>query len=227
MSERIRFASRHGGGEAIGGALAAPAGSGQVPAVIVVHEWWGLTDHIVGIADRWAAEGFLALAPDLYRGELARDADSARGLMTGLDAARAVADLQGAVDYLRAHDRCNGAVVITGYCMGGALSLRLSAAHAGLAAAIPFYGVPGGVDLSTVNCPVQLHVAQHDDWVTPALAEKAATTMRAGGAPVETHIYDAQHAFCNDTRPDVYDAAAATTAWANATLFARQHTGPS
>lgn len=225
MSERIRFASTVGGGELIDGALALPAGTGKAPAVIVVHEWWGLTDHIVGIAERWAAEGFVALAPDLYRGAIARpgDADTARALMTGLDAARAVADLRGAVDFLRAHDRCSGAVVITGYCMGGALSLRLVAGQAGLAAAMPFYGVPGAVDLSTVSCPVQLHVAQHDDWVTPALAEQAAGAMRRGGAAVEVHAYDAQHAFCNDTRPEVYDASAAAAAWAAAVRFAREH----
>jgi carboxymethylenebutenolidase len=223
MSERIRFGSRTG--EQIVGALATPAGAAKVPAVIVVHEWWGLNDHIAGIADRWAGEGFLALAVDLYRGVVAKpgDADTARGLMTGLDSGRATADLQGAVDFLATHPRCTGAVVVSGYCMGGALSLRLAAARPGLACAVPFYGVPQNVALEQVGCPVQLHVAQHDEWVTPALADRTAAALRAGGAAVEVHTYDAQHAFCNDTRPEVYDAAAAAAAWAAAVRFAREH----
>ena len=149
MSEPIRFTSRQG--DQIDGALAVPAGSQLVPGVVVVQEWWGLTDHIRGFADRWAGAGMLALAPDLYRGVVATSAEQAGGLMRDLDRARAIADLGGAVDALRAHPRCNGAVIVTGYCMGGALSLGLAATTPDLAAVIAFYGVPQTADLTAIR----------------------------------------------------------------------------
>ena len=136
----ITFESK---GEPIVGALAVPAGEQRVGGIIVVHEWWGLTPHIRDIAGRWAAAGFVALAPDLYRGEIADDAERAQKLMTALPRERALADIAAAVATLRAHPRCNGKVLITGYCMGGSLSLRAACDVRGLVGVVPFYGMPG------------------------------------------------------------------------------------
>jgi carboxymethylenebutenolidase len=189
------------------------------PAVVVLQEWWGVNDQIKSIAQRYADAGFVAIVPDLYHGKLAKDADEAGRMMKALDFGKAVQEIAGAVAFLR--DRSNGKVAVTGYCMGGALSLASAVNIPGLAAVVPFYGLPGDLDWSKVTAPIQAHFAQHDDWATIAGAEKVKAAVKV---PMELHTYDAQHAFCNETRPDVYNAAAAKQAWDRALAFVRSHT---
>jgi carboxymethylenebutenolidase len=205
--------------------LALPKGEGRHPAVVVIQEWWGLNDQMRSVCDRWAAEGFVAIAPDLYHGEVVAYGDSAQAqaMMTKLDRPRAMQDVTAAVEKARTHPRSTGKVVVTGYCMGGAYSLAAAAAVKGLAAIVPFYGMPPGADWSQVEAPIQLHVAEHDDWVTVEAAKKLQATLAQHHKSLELHVYDAHHAFCNDRRPEVYNADAAKQAWTRAVTFARQH----
>jgi carboxymethylenebutenolidase len=154
------------------GALALPEGDQPAPGVVVLQEFWGVNDHIRSIVDRWAAAGFVALAPSLYRGQLAGTREEASKLMGGLDRARAVADIAGAVAALRAHQRCSGKIGVTGFCMGGAYAFAAATLVPGLSAVVPFYGVPPSADWSKVTAPVQAHFSATDDWAKPELARK-------------------------------------------------------
>ena len=222
MSERVTFTSKNG--DTVGAALGLPAGDGKAPTVVVVQEWWGLNPQIEGIVDRLAGEGFVALAPDLYRGALAKDATEANKMMTELDGKRALADLEGAVAYLREHARGNGKVAMTGFCMGGAYTLASACTIRGLAAVVPFYGIPPRADYARVEAPILFHVAEHDGWVTPAKAREVESTVTTHGGSIQLEIYDADHAFMNENRPEVYAAAAAALAWERTVAFLREHT---
>jgi carboxymethylenebutenolidase len=222
MSERVTFTSKNG--DSVGGALGLPAGGGKAPAVVVVQEWWGLNAQIQGTVDRLAAEGFVVLAPDLYRGALAKDATEASKMMNELDGARALADIEGAVAYLREHERGNGKVAITGFCMGGAYTLASACMIRGLAAAVPFYGIPPKADYAKVEAPILFHVAEHDGWVTPAAAAKVADAVKAAGGEITVELYDADHAFMNEKRPEVFSPDASALAWSRTVAFLRQHT---
>ncbi len=222
MSERVTFTSKNG--DTVGAALALPAGGGQAPTIAVIHEWWGVNAQIEGLVDRLAAEGFVALAPDLYRGVVAKDATEASTLMTTLDRERALADIEGAVAHLRAHPRGTGKVAVTGFCMGGAYAFAAACFIRGLACVVPFYGLPSRADWSLVDAPILAHFAATDGWAIPEKAEEIQRTLAARGAAMELHIYDAEHAFMNEQRPEVYSAAAAALAWTRTVAFLRQHT---
>lgn len=202
--------------------VAMPDGNGRHPGVVVIQEWWGLNDQIKSIADRWAKEGFVAVAPDLYDGKIIPfgKADEAAAAMNALDFPKAVQTIVAAVNGLRDNPRCTGKVSITGFCMGGALTLASATQLKGLASIVPFYGIPPGADFSKIDVPVQMHVAEHDDWVT---VPKAKEVQAAVGAKMELHTYDAHHAFCNDQRPDVFNPTACAQAWARAVQFVRDH----
>ena len=206
--------------------LALPKGEGRHPAVVVIHEWWGVNDQIRALADRWAAAGFVALAPDLYHGKVVPigKADEAQAAMSSLDFGRAVQEIGAAVARLKEHPRSTGKVALTGYCMGGALTFASACAVPGLAAAVPYYGMPPGADWSKLTAPVQAHFAQHDDWATADGARKIQATLAEQGKRMELFVYDAHHAFCNDRRPEVYNATAAAQAWDRTLAFVRQHT---
>jgi carboxymethylenebutenolidase len=197
----------------------AGAGAGKPPGVVVLQEWWGVNEQIQSVAQRYAAAGFAALVPDLYHGQVAKDADEAGRMMKALDFGKAVQEIAGAVAFLR--DRSNGKVAITGYCMGGALAFASAVNIRGLAAVVPFYGLPGELDWSKIDAPVQAHFATHDDWATVSGAQKIKDAVVA---PMELHVYDAQHAFANDRRPDVYSPEAAKLAGDRALAFLRAHT---
>lgn len=222
MSERVTFTSANG--DTVGAALGLPAGGGKAPAVIVVQEWWGLNAQIEGTVDRLAAEGFLVIAPDLYRGALAKDATEANKMMGELDGKRALADIEGAVAYLRAHASSTGRVAITGFCMGGAYTLASACTIRGLAAAVPFYGIPPKADYAKIECPVLFHVAEHDGWVTPAKAHEVERAVKQHGGSIRLELYDAEHAFMNEKRPEVYSPEASALAWKRTVDFLRENT---
>jgi len=205
------------------GVVELPAGEGKVPGVVIVHEYWGVNDQLTAIAKRWAGEGFLAITPDLYHGKVIPIGDhaAAGAAMKALDFGAAVKEIGEAVAALKAHPRCNGKVVVTGYCLGGALSFAAAVNLRGLAAIVPFYGLPGDLEWSKIDAPVQAHFAKDDDWATVAGAQKI---KEAVTVPMELHVYDAKHAFCNDQRPDVYDADACKQAWGRAVAFVRANT---
>lgn len=216
-TQRVSFPSS--AGEASGVLVLPPGGAAGAPGVVVLQEWWGVNEQIVAVATRYADAGFAALVPDLYHGVVANDATEAERLMKALDAEQAVHEIAGAVAFLRAHGSAK--VAVTGYCMGGALALRSAVRIRGLAAVVPFYGLPGAQDWAKVDAPIQAHFAQHDTWATVAGAEQVKAAVPTA---MELFTYDAQHAFCNERRPDVYHPEAAHLAWTRALTFLRAHT---
>ncbi len=208
-----------------GGQIAAYS-AGQDPArpgVIVLQEWWGLNDHIKAIADRFEGEGFNALAPDLYHGRITKDADEASHMMNGLDFPGAVhEDIAAAKDWLR---ECSASVAVMGFCMGGALTIASAARLPGFSAAVCFYGVPpkSFADPKDITIPLQGHFGTKDDWVTPTVVADMETAMVAEGNKPEFYSYEADHAFFNKTRPEVYDAEAAEEAWRRTIRFLKAH----
>lgn len=202
----------------------AEAGQGR-PGVVVIQEWWGLNEQICGIADRFAAAGFNALAPDLYKGRVTQQPDEASHLMNGLDFPGAThQDIRGAVDHLRG---LSGKVGVMGFCMGGALTVAAAVHVPAVAAGVCFYGLPPRefADPAHIRIPFQGHFANKDDWCTPAAADGLETAMNAAGNPPEVYRYDAAHAFFNERRPEVFDPAASALAWDRTIAFLRRHLG--
>lgn len=194
-----------------------------LPGVIVIQEWWGLNDHIKSIVDRFASEGFNALAPDLYHGRVTKDANEASHMMNGLDFPGAVhEDIVAAQAYLAGN---SASVAVMGFCMGGALTVGAAARLPGFAAAVCFYGMPpkAFADPANIRIPFQGHFGTQDDWVTPEVVADTETRMKAAGNPPEIYSYDADHAFFNKTRPEVYNAGAAELAWSRMMPFLKTH----
>jgi carboxymethylenebutenolidase len=216
MGEMVTFTSNGGTAE---GYLAAGGGAdGGGPGVIVIQEWWGLVPHIRDVADRLAAEGFTALAPDLYRGDSASEPDGAGKLMMALNLEQAAKDLSGAVDLLR--ERTGRAHVgVVGFCMGGGLALVLACHRPdAVAAAAPYYGVipwpTAQPDWSALSATVVGEYAELDDFAGPDATRALEAQLRDLGNDVTLHIHDGcQHAFFNDARPEVYDAEHSAVAW--------------
>ncbi|MFJ2112646.1 MULTISPECIES: dienelactone hydrolase family protein [unclassified Streptomyces] len=202
-----------------------PAGHG--PGVIVIQEWWGLTAHIKDITDRFAQAGFVALAPDLYGGEVAHDSEEALRMMLELPTARGVELLEGAVGYLLDRPETDGDTVGTvGFCMGGGFVLSLAAEDQRVSAAVPFYGVnkDGVPDFSRLKAQILGHYGELDDTVPLAALEELRTTIesQSGTAPV-LHVYPgAGHAFFNDGRSEAYHADSAALAWERTLAFLRE-----
>ncbi|MCA1712360.1 MAG: dienelactone hydrolase family protein [Actinobacteria bacterium] len=219
--QNVTFPSN--GSQAHGYLATPPSGSG--PGVIVIQEWWGLTDHIADVADRLAAEGFVALAPDLFGGKVAHDADEAMTLLTELPVDRAARDLSGAVDYLQASEAVTAEKVgAIGFCMGGGFVLMLAAQQGDrIGAAVPFYGVGPGVPstYTGVKAAVQGHYALEDQMYPAEQAKALEQQIRdEAGVPVEFFYYEAGHAFHNDeNKMGTYSAEDAATAWGRAVEF--------
>jgi len=205
------------------GSLAVPNTKGKTPGVVLVHEYWGVNAHIVSIAGRLAEVGFRVLAPDLYHGKITADASEAGKLMQALDWHVAVDDIAGAVAHLRAHESSNGKVGVMGFCMGGAMSFAAACNVAELAAVVPFYGAPAEKygDYATVTSPILAHFSKRDPWAKVELAEAVQKEMQAAGKSMELFTYDADHAFFNDTRPEVYSPECAKLAWDRTVAFLR------
>src|ERR1700749_5133920 len=190
--------------------------TGRGPGVVVIQEWWGLVPHIKDVADRFAAAGFVALAPDLYHGDVARSPDEAGKMMMALNIGQTEKDLRGAVESLLQHEATEGESVGTvGFCMGGALSLYGASKNEQVGACVVFYGIHPKVepDFERLRAPVLGIFAEKDNFVTPDVVRALEDTMREHGRVIETHTYPGtDHAFFNDTRPEVYDPAAASDA---------------
>jgi carboxymethylenebutenolidase len=219
--QNVHFPSN--GGHAHG-YLAIPE-SASGPGVVVIQEWWGLTDHIGDIADRLAAEGFVALAPDLFGGKVAHDADEAGALMMALPVDQAARDLAGAVDFLLGHDAVTSSRVgAIGFCMGGGFVLLLAAQLGDkIGAAVPFYGVGPAVpdQFATITAAVQGHYAENDGFYPADDARAQANQIRSeSGVEVEYFFYPAGHAFHNDQDLlGTYDEEHARVAWQRAIAF--------
>lgn len=212
MGESVQFDAGTG---AASGYLARPAEPSDPPAgVVVIQEWWGLVPHIEDVADRVAALGYVALAPDLYHGKSTVEAEEAHHLMEGLDWGRATQELAGAVAHLRGVEGV-ARVGVVGFCMGGALTV-IAAADPGVDAYAAFYGFPpaGAVALDAIEAPGLLFFGENEDFFSVPDAEAFAEQQRGRDRPTEVVVYPgAGHAFFNDTRPEAYQKAAAEAAW--------------
>ena len=220
--EMVSFKSNGGSAN---GYLSLPA-SGKGPGVIVLQEWWGLVPHIKDVCDRFAAEGFVALAPDLYHGESTKSPDEAGKLMMALRIDETEKDLRGAIGYLLNHEATSGAKVATvGFCMGGALSLYAASKNPQVGACVVFYGIHPNVkpDLENLQAPVLGIYAELDAYVPPATVHELESKLKEHGKSVEMHIYpNVDHGFLNDTR-EVYNETAAKDAWKRVIAFFREH----
>ena len=205
----------------------ANAARGNAPCVVVIQEWWGLSEQIKGLCDRFAIAGFDALAPDLYKGVVVpyHDTEAATKQMSSLDFMDATTQtVRGAAQYLSR----NGAKVgLTGFCLGGAVTIIGATKIPELAAGVVFYGIPpeAAAKPSDVKIPLQAHFANKDDWVTPQAVDAFEKAMKEAGKSLELFRYDAEHAFVNEQRVSVHDRAAAELAWGRATTFFANHLG--
>ncbi len=212
-------------GHTCAGYLSTPAGKG--PGVLVLQEWWGLVDHIKDVADRFASEGFVALAPDLYHGKSTKSPDEAGKLFMALNIAQTEKDLRGAIQHLLTLDETEGQKVGTvGFCMGGQLSLYAACANPSVGACVNYYGIHPNVHpaIARLQAPVLGFFAEKDSSVTPQVVRELEKQLKSAGKQAEFHIYpNVGHAFFNDKRPDVYHEASAKQSWARMIQFFREH----
>jgi carboxymethylenebutenolidase len=209
------------------GYLAVPE-SGSGPGVVVIQEWWGLNDQIREVCHRYAGEGFVALAPDLYRGKVTNEPDEAGKLMMALNIEQAAKDMSGAVAYLKGHEAVSSnGVGVTGFCMGGGLALWLATLRpSDVTAVAPYYGIipwpAAQPDFSALQAPVQGHYAENDDFASPAEAKKLEDELKGLGKDVEFFIYPGcDHAFSNHHRPEVFHEEHSEAAWERTIEFFR------
>jgi carboxymethylenebutenolidase len=217
-------------GQGVNGYLAEPAQGAAAPGMVVIQEWWGLNDQIRGVADKVAAAGYRALVPDLYRGKVALEANEAEHLMNNLNFGDAAGqDVRGAVQYLKGSGSAK--VGVTGFCMGGALTLLAAVNVPETDAGVVWYGYPPleYVDASKIRAPLLAHWATDDAAFPIANVDKLEEKLRAAGVRFEFHRYDAKHAFANETADSKnlpilkYDPKAAETAWQRTLEFLGRH----
>ncbi|CAN5527258.1 MAG: dienelactone hydrolase family protein [Actinomycetota bacterium] len=207
------------------GYLSTPTSGSGIP-VVVLQEYWGLEDHIRDVCDRLAAEGFVALAPDLYRGETTTQPDEAEQKMMAMSMDQAERDMRGAVDYLAQHEATQGrGVGSVGFCLGGGLSVWAASANPRVTAAVSYYYLMphGKPDFSKIEAPVLGHFGTADDFVSVDDAKSLEQEMKDAGVDVRFEFYEGKgHAFFNDTdRLGTYDADAASESWVKTLEFLR------
>lgn len=217
-------------GQDVNGYLSEPGAGANAPGVVVIQEWWGLNDQIKGVADKLAAAGYRALVPDLYRGKVALAANEAEHLMNDLNFGDAAGqDVRGAVQYLKASGSAK--VGVSGYCMGGALTLLAAVFVPEVDAGVPYYGYPPleFIDASKITAPLLGHWATEDVPFPIAGVGELEKKLSAAGVRFEFHRYAAKHAFANETADSKgldmleYDPACAQLAWDRSLHFFAQH----
>lgn len=218
-------------GKDVQGYLASPANDAdKAPGIVVIQEWWGLNDQIRGVAERLAAAGYRALVPDLYRGKLGLDAKEAEHLMNGLDFADAASqDIAGAVAHLKSSGSAK--VGVTGFCMGGALTLLSAVFVPAIDAGVAWYGYPPleFIDASKIKAPLMAHFAIEDEAFPIAKVDELEAKLKAAQVQFEFHRYQAKHAFANEEADSKglatvkYDAALAEQAWSRTMPFFDKH----
>ena len=192
-------------------------------AVILIQEYWGINEHIRDLAGRYAKEGYLCVAPDLYRGRIASDTAEASALMNSLQIEDGLEIIRKAMDATEETYQIKN-FAITGYCMGGTFALRAACEIPELKAAVPFYGdVPDERVLAKLRAPTLFIAGLRDKWINPEKVQGLKEVAKKYNLPVEVVSYDADHAFFNDTRPEVYDAEAAADAWRRVLEHFRKH----
>lgn len=196
--------------------LAQPEQSGSFPGIVLIQEWWGLVDHIKDVAERFARQGFVAMAPDLYHGKPAFEPDEARKRAMELDRDRAVLEIIAAVRYVRGLDSVSPKKIgVVGWCMGGGLAISTAANSSDLGATVAFYGLPRDFSqLPPIQAPLLGLFAEHDHGITPETLHAFDQELEKQGVIHEFHTYPGtEHAFFNDSRPHIYNPQAAQDAW--------------
>jgi len=204
------------------GYLASPAAGDQAPGVVVIQEWWGLNDQIKGVADRFAALGYRALVPDLYKGKVTLDVAEAKHMMTNLNFGDAATqDVRGATQHLK---QSSAKVGVVGFCMGGALTVLAAMYVKEANACSSWYGFPPeqAGDVKTITTPLQLHFAEQDQSFSPEGARGLEAKLKEGKVPFESYWYNAGHAFFNEKMPN-YNAECAKLAWDRTVAFFAKH----
>ena len=198
------------------------AAGDQGPGVIVIQEWWGLNDQIKGVADRFAALGYRALVPDLYKGKVTLDVAEAKHMMTNLNFGDAATqDVRGATQHLK---QSSAKVGVVGFCMGGALTVLAAMYVKEANACSSWYGFPPeqAGDVKTITTPLQLHFAEQDQSFSPEGARALEAKLKEGKVPFESYWYNAGHAFFNEKGPN-YNAECAKLAWDRTVAFFAKH----
>jgi carboxymethylenebutenolidase len=217
MSQNVELIEFSYEGGTAKGNLIKPEGEAiSYPALIIVHEWWGLNEHIRSIAERFAGEGYVVLAPDLFDGVVTKSVDEASQLMQALKPEHGLSILNGAVEFLKATEGVDAnRIGVTGFCMGGTFALLLACKNLSIKASAPFYGdVPAEEVLKDLSAPVLFIGAENDNWITQEKIMRVSDALAKYEKLGEVKIYSgAGHAFFNDTRPEAYNAAAAEDAW--------------
>ena len=206
-------------------ALTARPDTESSAAVILIHEWWGINDHIRDLVGRYANEGYLCVAPDLFRGRVATDTAEASALMQALAIEDGVETIRKAMDAAEQTYQIKR-FAITGYCMGGTFALRTACEIPELKAGAPFYGdIPEERVLAKLKVPTLFIAGKRDAWINPEKVNTLKEIAARQNLPVEVVSYDADHAFFNDTRPQVYNPEAAADAWRRVLEHFRKHLG--
>ena len=217
-------------GKTVDGYLVEPPNTANAPGIVVIQEWWGLDDQIKEVANRLASAGYRALVPDLYRGKLALEAHEAEHLMNDLNFGDAASqDIRGAVQYLKATGSAK--VAVTGFCMGGALTVLSACFVPELDATVVWYGNPPAefVDANNITKPMMGHWSMQDEFFSPASVDELEQKLKLAGAEHELHRYDAKHAFANPQSasrglaPLQYHPQAAELAWKRSLEFLKKH----
>jgi carboxymethylenebutenolidase len=227
-TETVRWTSD---GAAMSGALARPPTPGMRPTLLILHEWWGLTDHIKDVARRFAGEGYVALAPDLYArlgSKVTQDPQEAANLMNAVSSQVILRDLNAGVKHLKSLPSVDPLKLgVVGFSMGATFALTQIGHNSDLKAAVAFYGkVPPDETFRYLLCPVQFHDAGKDGWVTRQEVERLRQGFTKHGKSGEVHVYpEAEHAFFNDTRSEVFRPADAKLAWERTLAFLARHLG--
>ncbi|MBI2886205.1 MAG: dienelactone hydrolase family protein [Chloroflexi bacterium] len=223
--EMVRYSA--GNGAQVPGYLARPTTPGRYPGVVVIQEWWGLEEHIKDVARRFAGEGFVAIAPDLYHGKIAAEPDEARKLAMEMDRERATVEITSALDYLLTSGYVAGdRVGVIGFCMGGGLSLLTACKSPRVGAAVVFYGGnPNPIDqVANIKGPVLGIYGEADQGLFPDAVNQLRQALQQHRILHEVYTYpDAPHSFFCDARPQIYRGEAARDAWAKTLAFYRRH----
>jgi carboxymethylenebutenolidase len=212
-------------GQTLSGYLVRPEGVGPLPAIVVIQEWWGLDEHIRDVTRRFANEGFVALAPDLYHGQVVTEPNEARKLVMELDMEAAIGEIQQAINFLLGHESVSGNTVgIVGFCMGGGLALQTARVEENLGAAVAFYGSPLTAEAAQeVKAPVLGLFGEADGGIPVAKVRAMEEALNEAGVETQVQVYDgAGHAFFNDTRAS-YNLDAATDSWNRTLAWFRSH----
>jgi carboxymethylenebutenolidase len=216
------------GNETVSGFLATPEGKGPFPGVIAIHEWWGLDDWVKSQARALAKEGYVVLAPDLYRGKVTNKQEEAHQLMSGLPPDRAMRDLKAAYAYLQTRpDVQKDRIGAIGWCMGGRYALALATEEPTLAAAVAYYGAPptDAQMIARIKAPVLGNYGAEDKGPSPEQVKEFEAAMKKAGKTIDVKIYPgAGHAFANENNPwKGFRPEAAKDAWARTVAFFKKH----